>query len=84
MELVTIIGSVAAICTTVSFIPQVLKILKTRNTKSVSLEMYIIFTGGVLCWLAYGVLLNELPIIIANGITSVLAVIILVSKIKYG
>lgn len=84
MELVTIIGSMAAACTTISFIPQVIKILKTHNTEGVSLKMYIVFTIGVICWLTYGILLSELPIIIANSITLVLASIILVSKIKYG
>jgi MtN3 and saliva related transmembrane protein len=84
MGFVTIIGTVAATCTTVSFIPQVLKILKTRNTEGVSLRMYIVFTIGVICWLVYGILLSDLPIILANTTTLVLASIILVCRIKYG
>jgi len=84
MDIATITGSLAAICTTVSFIPQVLKILKTHNTEGISLEMYIVFTIGVICWLAYGILLNELPIIISNSVTLILSAIILISKIKYG
>ncbi|MGQ0827402.1 MAG: SemiSWEET transporter [Bacteroidota bacterium] len=84
MNFITIIGSVAATCTTVSFIPQVLKILKTHNTEGVSLKMYIVFTIGVICWLTYGILLNEWPIILSNSATLVLAGIILFCKVKYG
>jgi MtN3 and saliva related transmembrane protein len=84
MDFVTIIGFMAATGTTISFVPQVLHIIKTRDTKSISLSMYAIFTTGVLCWLLYGCFLNSLPIIIANAVTLVLAVTILVFKIKLG
>jgi MtN3 and saliva related transmembrane protein len=84
MNFATIIGLLAATCTTISFVPQVVQILKTKNTKGISLGMYILFTFGIACWLVYGFYLGELPIIIANSITLVLASTILVFKIKHG
>jgi MtN3 and saliva related transmembrane protein len=84
MNLTTLIGVLAAIGTTVAFIPQVLQILKTRNTESISLFMYIIFTTGVALWMVYGILLMDLPIIIANAVTLALALTILILKIRNG
>ncbi len=84
MDSTTLIGLLAALCTTVSFIPQVIQILKTKETKGISLGMYIIFTTGITCWLIYGICLNDLPIIAANSITLVLAGTILIFKIKHG
>jgi MtN3 and saliva related transmembrane protein len=84
MNFATIIGLLAATCTTISFVPQVVQIIKTKNTKGISLGMYILFTFGIACWLIYGFYLGELPIIIANAITLVLASTILVFKIKHG
>lgn len=84
MDFFTIIGFMAATCTTISFIPQVLRILKTRDTKGISLSMYSIFTVGVACWLIYGCFLGSLPIILANAVTLILALTILVFKIKLG
>ncbi|MBL7888154.1 MAG: SemiSWEET transporter [Bacteroidia bacterium] len=84
MDITTIIGLLAATCTTASFVPQVVQILKTKNTQGISLGMYVIFTFGIACWLVYGFYLNELPIIIANSITLILAATILIFKIKHG
>jgi MtN3 and saliva related transmembrane protein len=84
MNYITILGFLAAIGTTASFIPQVIHIVKTRDTKSISLSMYVIFTTGVLCWLLYGCFLGSLPIIFANSITLLLALTILIFKIKWG
>lgn len=84
MDFVTILGFLAAIGTTVSFIPQVIHIVKTRDTKGISLSMYVIFTTGVLCWLLYGCFLGSLPIILANSVTLLLAFTILILKIKWG
>ncbi|HET6227618.1 MAG TPA: SemiSWEET transporter [Bacteroidia bacterium] len=84
MDFVTILGFLAAIGTTVSFIPQVIHIIKTRDTKGISLSMYIIFTTGVFCWLLYGCFLGSLPIILANAVTFLLALTILFLKIKWG
>lgn len=84
MNLITIIGTLAACCTTISFFPQVIKTIKTRETKDISLLMYVLFIIGIILWLVYGVLLHEWPIIIANSITVLLTMIVLVLKIKHG
>lgn len=75
------IGYLAACCTTFSFIPQVLHILRTRDTRAISLGMYSLFTFGVAMWLIYGIVINNLPMIIANGITLLLACFILAYKL---
>ncbi|TKB97022.1 SemiSWEET transporter [Pedobacter cryophilus] len=82
-NLTSTIGFLAAIGTTASFIPQALKIFKTKDTKSISLSMYLMFISGVLLWLVYGIIKQDIPMIIANGITLVFAGIILYFKIKY-
>lgn len=84
MQLIDLIGGAAAMLTTTAFIPQVWQIWKTRHTKDISLGMYIAFTGGVALWLAYGILLGSWPIIIANGITLLLAGAVLIMKIRFG
>ncbi len=84
MNFTTIIGLLAATGTTTAFIPQVFQIIKTQNTKGISLVMYIIFTIGIVFWLSYGILLSDIPIIIANSITLFLAITILFLKIKNG
>ena len=83
MESVTVIGLIAAACTTFAYVPQAIKIIKTKDTKSLSLIMYVIMTVGIMLWLSYGILLKDLPIIIANTVTLIFAGIILVLKIKY-
>ncbi len=82
-NLISSIGLIAAFCTTVSFIPQALKIIKTKNTQSISLSMYILFITGVTLWLIYGAFIGDFPIVIANGITLIFAGIILYFKVKY-
>ena len=82
MSITTIIGLLAAIGTTSSFLPQAIKTIRTKNTSGISLGMYSLFSFGTLLWFIYGIMGNDLPIIIANGITLVFAVIILVYKIK--
>ena len=84
MELVTLVGMSGATLTTVAFLPQAIKVIKTRSTRDLSLGMSVLFVVGVACWLVYGVLLSELPIIIGNAVTFVLATLILGYKIKYG
>lgn len=80
----TWIGLVAAFGTTASFLPQAIKTIKTRHTKDLSLGMYILMTSGLFCWFIYGILLGDLPLIFANGISCLLTSIILVIKIKQG
>jgi MtN3 and saliva related transmembrane protein len=83
MDYVAIIGFSAAICTTAAFLPQAIKTLKTKSTKDISLIMYLLFCIGVFLWLIYGLYLNSYPIILANIITLVLALIVLTMKIIY-
>lgn len=78
------IGGAAATLTTCSFLPQVVRVWRTRHTKDISLLMYGLFTAGVALWLAYGVLLASWPIILANGITLLLAGTVLVLKLRFG
>lgn len=78
------IGYFAAILTTVSFVPQVWQISKTRHTQDISLRMYILFTAGVGMWLVYGLLLASWPIIAANTVTLVLAGAVLFLKLRHG
>lgn len=76
-----IIGYVAGTLTTLSFLPQAIMTLKTRDTESLSLGMYSIFTAGVLLWLIYGIYLDDTAIIYANAITLILASSILCMKV---
>jgi MtN3 and saliva related transmembrane protein len=79
-----IVGFIAAIFTTFAFVPQVIKVWRTRSTADISLGMYSLFTLGVALWLAYGILLNAWPIILANIVTLLLAGAVLVMKVKFG
>lgn len=83
MDYVTITGSVAASLTVIAFLPQLLKVAKTRSTRDISLGMFSIFCAGVFLWFAYGIFKNDLPVAIANLLTLVQAVIILAFKVKY-
>ena len=84
LSLITIIGLVAAVCTTSSFVPQVVKAWCTRKTKDISLLMYIILSTGVALWLIYGIFIVDWPLILANGVSLVLAMPILFLKVKNG
>jgi len=79
----TIIGLVAAACTTISFFPQLIKTVKTRHTKDISLGMYFLISIGILIWFVYGAIINDLPLILANGISFIATGIILGYKLIY-
>ncbi len=81
---IAIIGLIAGTCTTISFLPQVIKTFKTKETKDISLSMYIVLATGIFLWTIYGILIESLPVILANSISFVLATIILILKTKYG
>lgn len=81
-NMVDIIGLVAAILTTLSFLPQTLMVVRSGQTSGISLTMYAMFTTGVAGWLIYGILQASLPIILANAITLLFATIILLLKIR--
>ena len=83
METSAILGYAAAFFSTVSFVPQVIKTLKTKDTSGISLLMYSVFTAGVALWLVFGLLTINMPVIIANVIVLILASIVLVMKIRY-
>lgn len=78
-----LVGYVAAILTTLAFVPQALTSWRTRNLSGVSLPMYAIFTAGVAMWLAYGVMLDSWPIIIANTVTLALSGAVLLLKVRH-
>ena len=79
-----LLGMIGGTLTTMAFVPQVWRVWKTRSTTDISLGMYAIFTTGVAFWLAYGVLLDAWPVIIANAITLALAATVLTLKLRYG
>lgn len=79
-----IIGMVAAILTTLSFLPQAIKTIRTRETHAISLSMYAMFTAGVACWLVFGIMIESYSVAVANFFTLGLAMTILVLKIKHG
>ena len=83
MGWITVLGFSAAFLTTLAFLPQVLKVFKTRHTKDLSLGMYVVLVAGILLWLTYGLLIHDLPIVLANSVTFVLASSILVLKLIY-
>ena len=76
------IGIIAAILTTSAFIPQVYKIYKEKKAQGVSLMMYLIMFVGVLLWLVYGVLIGSIAIIVANSVTAVLQLFVIIFKLK--
>jgi MtN3 and saliva related transmembrane protein len=80
----TLIGLTAAFCTTIAFLPQVIKTWRTRSTKDISLAMFLVFTTGIFLWLVYGVMLRDIPLIAANGTTFVLSATILYLKLRHG
>jgi len=84
MDNVTIIGTIAAICTTLSFVPQVLKVRRTKHTADLSLPMYVILCFGVFMWMCYGIMTKSMPIILANGLTFVLCLYVIAMKVKHG
>ena len=84
MSLVTLIGLTAAVCTTASFLPQVIKTLETKRTKDISLVMYAILVVGVSLWLVYGIMIKDLPIILANTVSLIFTAAVLFLKIKHG
>lgn len=77
-------GYVAAVLTTLAFVPQAAKTIRSRDTRGISLAMYAVFTIGVGFWLGYGLVLGSWPMIVANTVTLLLAATILALKLRYG
>jgi MtN3 and saliva related transmembrane protein len=77
-------GYVAATLTTLAFVPQAIKTIRSRDTRSISLGMYVVFTIGLAFWLAYGIFLHSWPMILSNAVTLGLSSSILALKLRYG
>lgn len=78
------LGYVAATLTTLAFVPQAVQTIRTRDTRGISLGMYVVFTVGIVFWFCYGLALQSWPIIVSNAVTFVLAMTILVLKLRHG
>jgi MtN3 and saliva related transmembrane protein len=77
-------GYCAATLTTIAFLPQVFKVWRSRSAKDISLPMYALFTLGTALWLAYGLMSGSVPVTVANAVTLVLAIGVLVAKLRFG
>ncbi len=77
------LGIVAGTLTTISFLPQVIKTWKSRSAKDLSLGMFLIFSLGIALWLAYGFLIGDVPVILANAVTLVLSLTLLFFKFRW-
>ncbi len=80
----TLIGIIAALCTTSSFLPQVVKTLRSKRTKDISLSMYAILATGLFLWLLYGLILRDVPLILANGVSFGFAMCVVLLKLRHG
>ncbi|WP_245756530.1 SemiSWEET transporter [Amphritea atlantica] len=80
-DITSFIGISAACCTTASFVPQVVQILKSKDTAGISVAMYSIFTLGVLLWVIYGFVIQDMPVLLANSVTLILTLSVLVLTI---
>jgi len=81
---IRLIGLIAGFCTTISLLPQIMKMLRTKHARDVSMVMYVVLVIGVVCWLVYGIFLKEIPLILANSVTLMLCLIIIGMKAVYG
>lgn len=84
MNYIEIIGLIAAFLTTAAFVPQAYKTYRTKDVSGLSLPMFSMFTLGIFLWFTYGLLNDSLPIILANAVTGILSILLLVFKIRYG
>ncbi|MDO8445010.1 MAG: SemiSWEET transporter [Deltaproteobacteria bacterium] len=84
MDNTTIIGSIAAFFTTIAYIPQAIKVYKTKHTKDLSIWMLAILTSGIFLWTFYGILLKDNILIFANSISCIISGYILYMKVKHG
>jgi MtN3 and saliva related transmembrane protein len=83
MNSITILGLTAGAFTTLAFLPQVIKTWRSRSAGDLSLLMFVVFSAGVVLWLAYGLLVGELPLIVANIVTLALIATLLFFKLRY-
>ncbi len=83
MQQINLVGYVAATLTTISFLPQLVRVVKLRSARDISLGMFLIFSTGTLFWMVYGLMSHSAPVWIANAVTLVLSVSILVLKLRF-
>ncbi|MDB9314301.1 SemiSWEET transporter [Spirulina sp. CS-785/01] len=83
MNLITMIGLLAGTLTTISFLPQVIKTWKTRSTRDISLGMFSTFCTGVVLWIVYGLFVRDVPVLLTNLATFILAGTVLWFKLRY-
>lgn len=83
MPTIEILGLIAAALTTSAFVPQVYRAWKYKSTKDISMTMYLVFLVGIILWLFYGIAIESLSVAVANGVTIVLALAIIIAKIRY-
>ena len=83
MNTTTIIGLLACFLTTGAFLPQIIKTIRTKETKDISLSMYIIYNIGVCVWFLYGFMINETAILVGNTFSLIFGLIMLIMKLKY-
>ncbi|MHB8453500.1 MAG: SemiSWEET transporter [Acidiferrobacterales bacterium] len=83
MEFANVLGTLAGTLTTAAFFPQVIKTWRSKSAADISLGMFTLFSTGVFLWIVYGIGIGSAPVIIANTITFILAVTVLVFKIRF-
>ncbi len=81
---VELVGGVAGVLTTLAFLPQALKVYRTKSVHDISLPTFLMFTCGVSCWFVYGLFIQSISIAAANIITLAIALSILIMKLRYG
>ena len=83
MKITTLIGLLAATLTTLSFVPQVVKTWKMKETRDISLSMFLILGIGIILWTVYGFMIQDLPVILANCVSFIFTAIIIFFKVRY-
>jgi MtN3 and saliva related transmembrane protein len=83
MDAVTLLGYLAGALTTMALLPQVIKICRTRSAKDISLVMFFAFCAGIILWIIYGFAIHSMPVIIANTVSLILSLIIILLKLKF-
>jgi MtN3 and saliva related transmembrane protein len=81
--IVNLIGSCAAVCTTIAFVPQLVRVYRRKTARDISVSMFLVFSVGELLWFLYGIFIHSFPVILANAVTLALAVSILALKLRY-
>ena len=81
--IVNLIGSCAAVCTTIAFVPQLVRVYRRKTARDISVSMFLVFSVGELLWFLYGIYIHSLPVVLANAVTLALALAILTLKLHY-